>query len=278
MLLIGGKNLIPLVSAAIIQSIGWPWVFGIVAIVIAVMFVLTYLFVPETAWDRTPHHEPVSRQPSHASLKSRDAPQDRIETESSTSTTVAEQNSASALDGSNVIVSPARVRFAKEYRPSATPIQSDGPVRHTKSESFLSVGAGRSSLVHSPPILELPRVDSHVSLHSLRRTPSLRRLEKQETEFEIPPQDIEPVPPGASVRSVASSVHEPKSVVVEGEEVEYRFRKKTYRELLKLYEGKISREKWWKAALRPFILYAYPAIAFVSPVPLSALSFCLFWD
>jgi len=267
MLLIGGKNLIPLVSAAIIQSIGWPWVFGIIAIIVAVMFVLTYLFVPETAWDRTPHHEPVSRQPSHTSLKTGDVPQERKETETSASMPVAEEKGASALDGSNAMALPGRVRFAQEDRPSPTPIQSDGPVRHTKSESFLSLGAAGSSLVHLPTTPEVPRVDSHVSLHSLRRPPSLRRLEKQETEFEIPPQDIEPIPSRASVRSVASIVHEPKPVVVEGEEVEYRFRKKTYRELLKIYEGRISRERWWKAALRPFILYAYPAITFVPPIP-----------
>lgn len=34
LLLLGGKNLVPLVSAAIIQTLGWRWVFWIVAIIV----------------------------------------------------------------------------------------------------------------------------------------------------------------------------------------------------------------------------------------------------
>ncbi|CCG82365.1 Putative uncharacterized protein [Taphrina deformans PYCC 5710] len=52
MLLLGGKNLVPLVSAAVIQTCGWRWVFGIVAIIVAMNFVLTFVFVSETSWDR----------------------------------------------------------------------------------------------------------------------------------------------------------------------------------------------------------------------------------
>ncbi|KAI9819250.1 MAG: hypothetical protein M1827_007406 [Pycnora praestabilis] len=62
LLLLGGKNLIPLVSAAIIQSLGWRWVFWIVAMIVGFCFVLLFLFVPETFWDRTPR--PKSRRPT----------------------------------------------------------------------------------------------------------------------------------------------------------------------------------------------------------------------
>lgn len=54
LLLLGGKNLIPLVSAAIVQSLGWRWVFKITAIVVAFCFFLIFFFVPETFWDRAP--------------------------------------------------------------------------------------------------------------------------------------------------------------------------------------------------------------------------------
>lgn len=68
LLLLGGKNLIPLVSAVIIQSLSWRWVFWIVAMVVGFCFCLLFLFVPETFWDRTPrprkqHH---NRSPSPA--------------------------------------------------------------------------------------------------------------------------------------------------------------------------------------------------------------------
>ncbi|KAK9443062.1 Major facilitator superfamily domain, general substrate transporter [Metarhizium brunneum] len=63
LLLLGGKNLIPLVSAAIIGRYGWRWVFFIVAMVAGLGFVLLFLFVPETFWDRTPTRKP-SKRPS----------------------------------------------------------------------------------------------------------------------------------------------------------------------------------------------------------------------
>src|SRR5699024_4277491 len=54
LLLLGGKNLVPLVSAAIIGSKGWRWVFWVVAMVSGGCVVTLFLFVPETFWDRTP--------------------------------------------------------------------------------------------------------------------------------------------------------------------------------------------------------------------------------
>ncbi|TKA68648.1 hypothetical protein B0A49_05496 [Cryomyces minteri] len=54
LLLLGGKNLVPLVSAAIIQSLGWRWVFWVVAMIVGFGFALLFFFVPETFWDRTP--------------------------------------------------------------------------------------------------------------------------------------------------------------------------------------------------------------------------------
>jgi len=52
LLLLGGKNLVPLVSAAIIQTMGWRWVFWIVAVIVGLNLGLLFLFVPETFWDR----------------------------------------------------------------------------------------------------------------------------------------------------------------------------------------------------------------------------------
>lgn len=54
LLLLGGKNLVPLVSAVIIEAKGWRWVFWVVTIVAAFGMVLLFFFVPETFWDRTP--------------------------------------------------------------------------------------------------------------------------------------------------------------------------------------------------------------------------------
>ncbi|KAJ8125559.1 hypothetical protein O1611_g8079 [Lasiodiplodia mahajangana] len=54
LLLLGGKNLVPLVSAVIINQLDWRWVFWIVAIIVGFCGILLFFFVPETFWDRSP--------------------------------------------------------------------------------------------------------------------------------------------------------------------------------------------------------------------------------
>ncbi|QDS68226.1 hypothetical protein FKW77_010589 [Venturia effusa] len=61
LLLLGGKNLVPLVSAAIIQSLSWRWVFWIVTMIVGFSGSLLFLFVPETFWDRTPRPHHIAR-------------------------------------------------------------------------------------------------------------------------------------------------------------------------------------------------------------------------
>lgn len=54
LLLLGGKNLIPLVAGFVANSLGWHWIFWILSIIAGTFMVLTFLFVHETWWDRTP--------------------------------------------------------------------------------------------------------------------------------------------------------------------------------------------------------------------------------
>lgn len=61
LLLLGGKNLVPLVSALVIQALGWRWAFWVVAFVVAFGGCLLFLFVPETFWDRTPRPKHITR-------------------------------------------------------------------------------------------------------------------------------------------------------------------------------------------------------------------------
>ncbi|MCJ1437242.1 hypothetical protein MMC27_006628 [Xylographa pallens] len=70
LLLLGGKNLVPLVSAAIIQGLNWQWVFWIVAMIVGFCFALIFFFVPETFWDRTPrpHAHTKNKRPTLGSI------------------------------------------------------------------------------------------------------------------------------------------------------------------------------------------------------------------
>jgi len=69
LLLLGGKNINPLISAIIIQSLGWRWVFYIVAIIVAFVAVLLFLFVPESFWDRRPRAAKSKRRHSRFASK-----------------------------------------------------------------------------------------------------------------------------------------------------------------------------------------------------------------
>ncbi|AMD22280.1 HGL060Cp [Eremothecium sinecaudum] len=62
LLLLGGKNLVPLLGSIIFEHLTTHWLFWILTIIVGVNLLLHVFFVPETFWDRTPI-------PSRRSLK-----------------------------------------------------------------------------------------------------------------------------------------------------------------------------------------------------------------
>lgn len=54
LLLLGGKNLLPLFSALIFQDLDRHWLFWINSIIIGADLILVYICIPETFWDRAP--------------------------------------------------------------------------------------------------------------------------------------------------------------------------------------------------------------------------------
>lgn len=54
LLLLGGKNIMPLLSSLILQYLDRHWLYWILAIFLGLNLILTFLFVPETFWDRAP--------------------------------------------------------------------------------------------------------------------------------------------------------------------------------------------------------------------------------
>ncbi|SCV01321.1 LAME_0G15456g1_1 [Lachancea meyersii CBS 8951] len=54
LLLLGGKNLVPLLASLVFQHLDRHWLFWIVTIIVGINFVLHLFFVPETFWDRAP--------------------------------------------------------------------------------------------------------------------------------------------------------------------------------------------------------------------------------
>lgn len=54
MLMLGGKNIIPLLSALVFQYLDRHWLFWILAMFLGFTTIMIFLFVPDTFWDRTP--------------------------------------------------------------------------------------------------------------------------------------------------------------------------------------------------------------------------------
>ncbi|SCU89514.1 LANO_0D05248g1_1 [Lachancea nothofagi CBS 11611] len=54
LLLLGGKNLVPLLASLVFEHLNRHWLFWIVTIIVGINFMLHLFFVPETFWDRAP--------------------------------------------------------------------------------------------------------------------------------------------------------------------------------------------------------------------------------
>jgi MFS family permease len=263
LLLLGGKNLIPLVSAAIVQSLGWRWVFWITAIVVGFCFFLIFFFVPETFWDRAPrpakrHTSGRSRSPSkhrsHLHLPSRLAKHDAHSSGLHLPlATPASQLQPSPLEHPTKPPKTAHVGFADDKRPS--PNASRDELAHNLDANEHALPTPRSPISsHSSP----PGT-SHGYFPEIPRT-QISDPEKQDnrTEANAPsstsggfPQDSDEVSEHFSIRYTDYYRDAPP---------------KSYRHSLQPWNGRLVKDKWFRVMVRPFILYAYPAVLWSSLV------------
>lgn len=72
LLLLGGKNLSPLVAGFTAHRLGWQWIFWLASIICACAIVGVFLFVHETFWDRTPIPNARSQRESKAAQYARE--------------------------------------------------------------------------------------------------------------------------------------------------------------------------------------------------------------
>ncbi|KAI1870812.1 uncharacterized protein JN550_004958 [Neoarthrinium moseri] len=293
LLLLGGKNLVPLVSAVVISSLGWRWVFWIVAIIVGFSGILLYLLVPETFWDRTPL--PKSRKPTkRPSFFSRRSSRNVIPTmikhpdshhpttegaelahgpeaapEDPTSSThhhrhrgahvgfapsVEHEHSADvaagpAIGGSGAVsdnAAPAVEVVKPEGVPSgaSTPRSPGRPILMSRQSASSAVSPHASM----PPASPLATTQDHFR--------EQRDIEGQHA------YDIRPAagPVSPDTESEKFSISQAAS---RGQQYTHALREappKSFSQQLKIYHGRLNNDKWWKAAIRPFILFAYPSV------------------
>ncbi|KAL6711743.1 hypothetical protein ACN47E_002786 [Coniothyrium glycines] len=222
LLLLGGKNLIPLVSAAIVQSLGWRWVFWITAIVVGLCFFLIFFFVPETFWDRTPR---VAKHHKHFHLPTRQVKRLHEELQ--------------LQPGSSVPTSPA-------------PEDPQGRTMPRLKATHAGFASGPADTAE----------------HDV--------MEPDATDFNTAGKSAEPTEP-ASIYAAqdellrAAGTNADADHISEQPSIHYTdyYRdapRKSYRQSLKPWNGRLVKDKWIRVMVRPFILFAYPAVLWSSLV------------
>ncbi|KAI9730031.1 MAG: hypothetical protein M1818_008300 [Claussenomyces sp. TS43310] len=340
LLLLGGKNLVPLVSAAIIQRLGWRWVFWMVAIISGFCWFLLFLFVPETFWDRTPR--PRSKRPPRVHMFRRASSRPTGSVTGQTGLKApdgaddsglgkpATQNSGSACAAHLMKVSPAphrnlRVGFAPEeadvlVRHDTTgraeeQSDSSGGTLRRRSITMVDAGNEEHSLAHLPvadskslpvsdnshqkPAMRIPSFPARHEFESrvcpaggVPPTPGLHNFNSpyytaierpnsdyldrgQHNESQIDggtsPADMSAnatipglasLDPEASVVSPGARPRPPPrytSMLKEGP-------RQTFVQQLRPCNGRLHNDNWLRVAIRPFILFLYPAVLWSSIV------------
>ncbi|KAF2274909.1 MFS general substrate transporter [Westerdykella ornata] len=262
LLLLGGKNLIPLVSAAIINSLGWRWVFWVVAIVVGFCFFLIFFCVPETFWDRTPR--PRDRSRARTRSKSPKSHHHRYHLPSFRRPENASPSPAGEILGdTSAPLSPntdtdATPRAPRMHRVGFVEPQSldSPPVRPAASPAGIATPLSTSSVrdyfdpMTNPSTSPTPGAESG----------------QTDVEKQLPSPSNGPNP---EFRSTQESDAEKASIDQLSIQYTDYYRAappKSYIQSLKLWNGRLAKDKWLHVAIRPFILFAYPAVLWSSMV------------
>jgi MFS family permease len=278
LLLLGGKNLIPLVSAAIIQSLDWRWVFWIVAMVVGFCFCLIFFFVPETFWERTP----TARGRARARSKSPGKKHHHMHLPSLQMHGKKADHAAQKENG--------REDTALSPHTPHSPLQSPRrPPRAAGVHVGFAVDAERD---HSPPrrpaaspagIATPASATSHNDYFTYpnggkesRDEPSFGAAETGlKVNTAIDPSDLEKQANLSPDSTTLASGPQGDRVDSDrmSDQVSFHYTDhyrsappKSYVQSLRPWNGRLTKDKWLRVMVRPFILFAYPAVLWSSMV------------
>ncbi|KAF7187652.1 Protein HOL1 [Pseudocercospora fuligena] len=245
LLLLGGKNLVPLVSAAVIQSLGWRWVFWVVAMVVGFGLCLLFFFVPETFWDRSP--VPHKQRQRHSNFSMSHV----IRTLSHPGSPVAERKSHK--EAPDVPADNHDHPEPKSERHAHFTTEASDDEKDVKTEDQTPA---------EKPDREQPKVEA---APPSPQTPKARLFEENKIHAEdyfnnrpVSPAHLEEAHPQLSrVPTDLSDAHDPRNAYTKHFASQPA---KSYIEQLRPWSGRMSHDKWFKVALRPFILFAYPSL------------------
>ncbi|KAL8674103.1 MAG: hypothetical protein Q9168_001498 [Polycauliona sp. 1 TL-2023] len=268
LLLLSGKNLVPLASAGIIQGMSsWRWVFWIVAIIVGFCFFLMFFFVPETFWDRTPHRPAKSKNPSFKSLSGffhhshHEKSEKRVLDEG-------------ALEEIQVASPPGPIANKEEHPSIAQRRQlkkahhvgfADDVAAEEKSTGLPPDSGLSTRRTGSPPRLNLVKVatDNDAVDEHRKPTPYPGPLPGLSPHADVDADNVNDLEPQSAMTVPATAGLDETSPSPGPHRYTTHLRTrppKTFAQTLKPWNGQLRHENWFKVALRPFILFAYPAI------------------
>lgn len=293
LLLLGGKNLIPLVSAAIIQGLSWRFVFKIVAIVVAFCGITLFLFVPETFWDRTPRPKSrtQSRSPTRRATAVRtlsDLVEHTLHRQKSQADLAEARDELSEIEK---VMTPRQQKLHDENVHARFldlesemdledvpniqkleggedgPADRRGPLRLMKMPPahFHPTTAQHINAVSEPPHLhalnspyytDLERNDSYLTHHTAPEQPRL----VVNTELENVPLGVEQTNEEAKHQPLPTSDSSDPAKIIRYTTGLRQSPPKSWSQSLRPWNGRLTHTSWLKVAFRPFVLYAYPAV------------------
>ncbi|KAK3371909.1 major facilitator superfamily domain-containing protein [Podospora didyma] len=235
LLLLGGKNIVPLISALIIQRLGWRWVFWIVAIIVAFCGILLFFFAPETFWDRAPVPRKSRKSSERSSFFRRYSSKRVLRGTNSGGEGASNEPSAEALPTKESLarLKNARVGFAPE---TVGPSSSEG-ANEPLDRPPTPAGASKA----------LPSDVPDESFTSRPQTSSLRGKDHV-------------VDTDSEAQLATLSVPQAYTVALRSLPAQ------SFVQQLKPFHGRLNTDKWHKVAVRPLILFSYPAVLWSSVV------------
>ncbi|RFU34858.1 hypothetical protein B7463_g1486, partial [Scytalidium lignicola] len=260
LLLLGGKNLAPLVSAAIIQNKGWRWVFWVVAIIIGFCWFLLFLFVPETTWDRTPRPRDRSRSKKRSSRNlfghgalPPDQQQDQV--------TPGDENKL------NLRRPPLSQRPTQDLHVGFAPAEGGNDNEKDMSSDSGSGIRGNDSIsqIHQSGQTEtgtIPRSDAQDA--APRQTPVLQPLDQLRIAQDPPtpsiysPSDLERT--GSGYFQPIADEEGTRQGAAQYTTYLREKPRQTFIQQLRPWNGRLHYDNWFRVAMRPLILFAYPAV------------------
>ncbi|KAI9674038.1 MAG: hypothetical protein M1829_003881 [Trizodia sp. TS-e1964] len=249
LLLLGGKNLVPLVSAAIIQTLGWRWVFWIVSMIVGLCFLLLFLLVPETFWDRMVAPAPSTAAPEGSTFDFPPATNINSET-GSLDHTVSGQ-----VQGQIKSRSHSQQGSDTPFLQSDSKCSNDTQMPHAEKNGASGTSADANGVLPSDS-------SSYYRRHSLSTVDEADVVRSGNQQ--LGNNDLKEEADAYNNRQRQYSTAGLEALGTKNTETYTKFFQsqpaRTFVGSLKVWNGRLSQDNWLRVAIRPFILFSYPSI------------------